>query len=385
LLDKPENLSIEMNGDRFHNLHIFAGKADISDMVNNKENILVIKGNLERPSILRIKDVVSELEKMPSGRTLYFEPGIHYFEECCMEVPSNTNIHLAGGAIIKGGFICEKVKNIKMYGKGIVYQACFERFMGIRGVRISHGNNITIEDICFINPPHYTIYLGGSKNINIVNVKTFSCEGWSDGFDMMSCENVHIDGCFLRTSDDCIAIYGRRWDYNGSSRNILVENCTLWADVAHPTMIGTHGDYQQDGNIIEDIQFKNLDILEHHEPQSGYLGCLAINVGDKNIARNITYEDIRIEHIEHGKVFDFSVKCNPDYNPAPGKCIENVVVKNVTYLGNNPVPSSISGYDHDKQVRNIRFENLVINGKKIDSADANEIIIGEYTENIKFQ
>ncbi|NLK75546.1 MAG: hypothetical protein GX288_09700 [Clostridiales bacterium] len=383
-LDQPENLSIEINKDRFRNLHLFAGKPQDEEKIKNGDNVHIIKGSISRPSIINVKDLVRELSFMADGRTLYFEAGIYYFEECCMEVPSNTNIYLAGGAIIKGGFICEEVQNIKIYGRGIVYQACFERFMALRGVRISYGESISIEGITFINPPHYTIFLGQSKDITIRNVKTFSCEGWSDGFDMMSCENIHIDNCFLRTSDDCIAVYGRRWRYNGPSRNILVENTILWADVAHPTMIGTHGDYQNDGNIIENIVFRNIDILEHHEIQAEYLGCLTINAGDKNFIKNITNENIRIEEIEHGKIFDFQVKCNPDYNPAPGKGIENVLVRNLSYFGKEALPSCIKGYSEDRMVKNIHFENLSIGGKLVESPDIKEIVIGEHTENISF-
>jgi alkanesulfonate monooxygenase SsuD/methylene tetrahydromethanopterin reductase-like flavin-dependent oxidoreductase (luciferase family) len=54
-------------------------------------------------------------------------------------------------------------------------------------------------------------------------------------------ENVTLDGLFMRSSDDCIAIYTHRWDYYGYTRNITVKNSTLWADVAHPINVGIHG------------------------------------------------------------------------------------------------------------------------------------------------
>ena len=153
-----------------------------------------------------------------------------------------------------------------------------------------------------------------------------------------------------RTSDDCIAIYGGRWEYHGASRDITIKNSVLWADVAHPTNIGTHGDSEQGGNLIERIHFQNIDILEHHEIQAEYLGCLAINAGDNNMVQNVIYEDIRIEPFEHGKVFDFQVKCNPHYNPAPGKGIKDITLKNITYSGTNPVPSCIKGFDRNNFV-----------------------------------
>jgi hypothetical protein len=307
VLDHPANLSIEINGDRFHNLHLFAGKIqnEIPDI--QSETVKYLQGNLKKPSIHRIEEIGYELEKMPKGRTLYFGPGIHYLEECAMRIPSDTNIYIAGGAIIVGTFICKHIENVRIFGRGVLYLANFERFSGLNGVRISHSKNITIEGIHFINPPHYTVYIGGSDEILIQDIKTFSCEGWSDGIDMMSSRNVTIDGAFIRTSDDCIAIYGRRWDYNGNTDHIFVRNSVLWADVAHPINIGCHGDYYNDGNIIEQIVCENLDILEHHELQKDCLGCMAIGAGDKNTVRNVLFENIRIEQFEHGKLLNIQI------------------------------------------------------------------------------
>lgn len=118
-------------------------------------------------------------------------------------------------------------------------------------------------------------------------------------------ERVLAEGCFLRTSDDCVAICGSRWDNYGGASDIIVRNMVLWADVAHPMMIGTHGDYRHQGDILEDILFENIDVLEHHEFQPGCLGVMAINPGDKNLVRKVTYRNIRIEPFEHGKVLDF--------------------------------------------------------------------------------
>lgn len=384
VLNHTANLSIEINGDRFHNLHLFAGEINKEIPDINSEKVKYLPGNLKRPSIHRTEELGYELQKMTKGRTLYFGAGIHYLEECVMRVPSDTNIYIAGGAVIVGTFVCSKTENIRIYGRGVLYLAKFERFSGLNAIRLSHAKNIAIEGIHFINPPHYSVYIGGSDNVLVKEVKTFSCEGWSDGIDIMSSKNVTVDGCFLRTSDDSIAIYGRRWDYNGDTKNITIKNTALWADVAHPTNIGTHGDYDNDGNIIEDIKFENIDILEHHEPQKDYLGCMVINAGDKNTVKNVRYENIHIEHIEHGKIFDIQIKQNKDYNPAPGKCIENIIFKDVFYNGCGEVTSLIKGFDEERKAANITFQNLVIRGEHVLTAGQGNIEIGEYTKNIRF-
>lgn len=361
-LDAPADLMIEVNGERFHCLHLFTGEITAAP----EENVLRLSGSPHGSRTAETRRLLPRLTAMPSGRTLVFGPGFHVIDEYLFPVPSDTNIHLEAGAVVLGGFVLQNVKNVCITGHGVILQEGIHRFSSINGIRVSHSQNVLIEGLTFINPAHYTVYLGGSEHVTIRGIRSFSCEGWSDGIDMMSCRHVHVDSCFLRTSDDCIAIYGRRWEYNGNVHDIIVENCTLWADVAHPTIIGTHGDYENDGNILEHITFRNIDILEHHEPQPGYLGCLAINVGDKNTARDILYEDIRVENIEHGKLFDFQVKCNPDYNPVPGKCIENVTLRNIRCDCTPPVASVIAGYSPEHCVSGVVMDNVTVCGQTVD-------------------
>ncbi len=384
ILDHPVNLSVEINRDRFHNLHLFAGAiAEAPD--KNGGNVLVIRGSCERAGFL--SDGTSRaLEQMPEGRTLYVEAGLYYIGECIWRLPSHTNIFFEPGTVLIGALAIENGEDLHISGRGILYLADFARFSGIHGIRMDHCKNISVEDMIFINPPHYTIALGQCEKVTIRNIKSFSCEGWSDGIDMMSCRDVTVDGGFLRTSDDCVAIYGSRWDNHGDSRNILVKDITLWADVAHPLMIGTHGDHQHGGDIIENITFENIDILEHHEFQPGYLGALTINAGDKNLVRNVTYRNIRIEPFEHGKILDLQVKWNKDYNPVPGRGIERIWMDDIRIqTGDGEEPSVIDGYSEAFMVRDVTIRGMTRDGKLVQSLEEANIQVGEFAENIRLE
>jgi hypothetical protein len=381
-INKPANLSIELNKDRRHNLHLFAGEIETKIPDKMSENTLVISGSLNRLNGFG-SEVMKRLDEMPKGRTLYIEPGFYYLRETALRLPSDTKIYLAGGAVIAGAFICSHAENIHIYGRGVIYQPEFHRYSGINGIRLSFSRNICIEDVIFINPPHYTVYIGGSKEVVINNIKAFSCEGWSDGIDIMSSENIRIQGGFLRNSDDCIAIYGSRWEYRGDSKNIYVKGLTVWADVAHPLNIGTHGNHEKEGDIIEDISFEDIDILEHNEYQEGYLGCMTINPGDKNTVRNISYKNIRIEPFKHGKLLDVQVKYNPDYNPAPGRRIEYISFQDIYYNGREEVTSQIKGYSEEFYVKDVAIENLVINGQRVRSLEEANIEADDYAYDIR--
>lgn len=384
VLEKPANLSVEINRDRFHNLHLFAGAIE-PEPDKSGENVLVVSGSPVRPGVLG-DGINRQLEEMPEGRTLYVEAGIYYIGECIWHLPSHTHIYLEGGAVLIGGLVLERGEGLRISGRGILYLADFARFGGTNGIRLSHSRDITIEGLIFINPPHYTVSLGDCDNVTLRNLKSFSCEGWSDGLDMMSSRDVLAEGCFLRTSDDCVAIYGSRWDNYGGSGNITVRNMVLWADVAHPMMIGTHGDYRRQGDILENILFEDIDVLEHHEFQPGYLGVMAINPGDKNLVRNVIYRNIRIEPFEHGKVLDFQVKWNPDYNPAPGRGIRGILVENVQVLsGSGEEPSVIAGYSEEFPVEDVAIRNFYRDGVKAESLEQAGITVGEYAGNVRME
>lgn len=326
-LTKPADISVEVNSDIFHNLHVFANGLEANKPSPNDTNVV------------------------------YLSPGIHKIDTLYMK--SGKSLYLAGGAVLMGKVVCNKVNNVRVFGRGLLYH-------GQRGIEITHSSNISVEDLIIVNPTHYTVFGGQSTNLKIKNIRAFSSKSWSDGIDLMSCSDVLIDKVFMRNSDDCIALYCHRWDYYGDCKNITVQNSTLWADVAHPINIGTHGNPEPGkAETIENLTFRNIDILNHDEPQINYQGCMAINVSDENLAQNILFEDIRIEDFEQGQLFNLRVTFNKKYALAPGRGIENVLFKNIIYTGKHANTSIFEGYTSERCVKNVIFENLIINGKEI--------------------
>lgn len=350
-LKEQKKLSVEFNGDKLTNLHVFANPIETSRPDSTDPNVI------------------------------YFRPGVHIAPDSTgktFRVPGGSTVYIAGGAIVRGKFLCENVNNVRIIGRGIIDQAQ-------DGVSIEHSENVEINGVIFVNPQHYTVSGGGSRGIRIRNIKSFSCRGWSDGLDFMSCSDVVIDDVFMRNSDDCIAIYGHRWKFFGGAKNYLITNSTLWADVAHPINIGLHGNTKIVGDTIENITFRNIDILEQDEDDPDYEGCMAITNGDHNLVRNIRFEDIRVDDFEEGQLFNLRVVYNEKYNTGPGKGIENIYFRNISYNGINNSPSLIKGLDKDHRVKGIIFENLRINGKLILDAASGNIRTGPFTEGVVFK
>ncbi|MBO1515312.1 glycosyl hydrolase family 28 protein [Metabacillus bambusae] len=383
-LDHPCKLSIEINGDRFHNLHLFANPIEKDHPNSTHGHVVVIEPGIHLPD-----DIVSLATEPNSDKeipnTVYFAPGYHYLIGSQLLVPSGKTIYLAGGSVVVGSFVCDSVQDVTIRGRGIIYLADIEKTTYFRGIQIESSKNITIDGIIVVDPPHYSILIGQSSDIKINNFKSFSTRGWSDGIDMMSSTNINVNYVFMRNSDDCIAIYGSRGDFFGDTKNVQVKNSILWADVAHPINIGTHGDHGGNGDTIENIHFENIDILEHHEPQENYWGAMSINAGDRNVIKNIIFENIRVEDFELGQLLDIRVVFNKKYNPVPGNKIQNITFKNIEYNGKNEKSSRIHGYDSERTVEDVSFSNLRINGRAIRSVDSECFEMNEYAHNITFE
>jgi polygalacturonase len=274
-------------------------------------------------------------------------------------------------------------QNVKVLGSGMVDQS----IKG--GIYISNSKNVEINGLfssqCFT---------GGSDGVVIRNVKVISFFGWGDGMNVISSNNVLIDRSFNRNSDDCTTVYGTRLGYNGGSANITMQNSTLWADVGHPILVGTHGSTPKP-EFLENLTYKNIDILDHKERQIDYQGCLSLNAGDSNLIRNVKFENIRIEDFRQGQLVNIRVFYNSKYCTSPGRGVENVLFKDITYNGVNASTSIISGYDNDRKVKNVVFENLTINGvlisddmpskpKWFKTSDMAGFFVGEHVEGVVF-
>jgi hypothetical protein len=370
-LTRPENLSIEINGDIFHNLQLFANPVEIFKHSPADTNII------------------------------YYGPGLHNIGN--MKVPSNKTIYIAGGAVVQGRFLISKAENIHIMGHGILTQLLTlpdtfktpqSRTSGrADALTVEFSKNVEINGIIVL-PHKYSVLIGQSTGVAIKNFRSISSEGNADGIDIFCSTDVNIDKIFMRNSDDCVCIYGHRWAYYGNTKKISVQNSSLWADMAHPVLIGTHGDTPHP-DTLENMKFSNIDILDQHENQIDYQGCMALNAGDHNLVRKINFDNIRIEDIREGQLVNMRVMFNHKYNTSPGQGIEDIYFKNISYTGKKVNLSIIAGYDEHHLVKNVTFENLTINGTVISdtmpgkpgyykTSDMANIFIGENTDNIKF-
>jgi hypothetical protein len=382
-LTQPRNLSIEVNDDIFGNLQLFANPIEESRPDPRDPNVIYFGPGLhEINAEPAVESALPPLVNEPHGK---YPPAFYReLSRRTLRVPSGKTVYIAGGAVIRGRIACEGVEHVRIAGRGLVEQG-----RPGSGVRIANSRDVEVEGI--FTPQCLT---GGSQHVRITNVKCISYLANGDGMNVIASSDVVIDGVFNRNSDDCITVYGSRGGFVGGSSDITVRNSTLWADVAHPILVGTHGSTPKP-ETLERLRFTNLDILDHNERQIDYQGCLALNAGDSNLIRDVRFEDIRIEDFRQGQLVNLRVFFNRKYCTSPGRGIEDVLFRNIAYHGAHASTSIIAGYDDARQVRNVVFENLTINGTVIAdtmrkpawfrTSDLAHFFVGEHVDGFVFR
>ncbi len=360
LLFQPENVSVELDGDITNNLLVFTSKPTISKEQAEKE------------------------AKRQGRRFQYYAPG--FVQQDTIHVPSNTTLYLAGGFYTTATFAIEDAENVSILGRGVARP---ER--GYEGAHVYRSKNVVIDGLIVNTCP-----IGESSNVTLHDVRSISHPQWGDGLNVFGgCNNILFNRVFCRNSDDCTTAYATRKGFNGSVHDVRMTNSTLWADVAHPIFVGLHGNPAV-GDSIVNLKYDNIDIICQAEPQIDYQGCLAINCGDGNYIKDVTFDNIRIEGILQGCLTQVKVGWNQKYCTAPGKGIENVTFRNVRLYGNQPDLSVISGYDAQHQVKNVTFEGLKINSRSIydgmpgkpkwhATSDYVPMFVGSHVENLIFK
>ncbi|MCS0580374.1 hypothetical protein NX784_02085 [Massilia pinisoli] len=363
-LRRPENLSVEFDGDHLHNLHVFthAIRADMPAV----------------PATLTSNDIGTGTMPDMTQRTVFFGPGIHGGE---FRVRSHSTVYIHGSAILRNPLVIDGVEDVKVISDGLIEGA---------DLTVRNARNVEIDGPIFLNPPHGTMRCIASQDLVEKNIRTIGAGQWSDGLGHFACQRVTIADSFVRTSDDCLTFYNHRWDIWGDTRDVTVKDTTLWADIAHAVMIGIHGNTptpaHPDSEVLERLRFSNIDILDHDEDEPEYEGALGIMAGDDNLVRDVVFEDVRVDRIEEGKLFNLKIAYTAKYNTSPGRGIENITLRNVHYTGRGaPSASAITGRDPARKVRNVTLENVTVGGKRLAGPAPDLLEVNDFVEGLRFR
>lgn len=260
-VSKPGQLTIEVNGDWVHSLHLF------------------------------VDPMEKDLPDPKDPKVIYFGPGVHHVQS--VAVNSGQTVYVAGGAVIYGDgggnnphapIFRLQGANITLRGRGIIDASlCPWHTRSIVGVT---GSDIRVEGVTLRDSSGFTLPVRRSDRVKIENVKIFGWRGNSDGMDLCNSRQVEVTNSFLRTFDDLVVLKTDKGQ--GELRDITVKKCVLWNEFAHALSLGA-----ELREPLTNVIFSDCDIIH----DKGREWALRIYHCDSAPVKDVTFEHIRIEEV----------------------------------------------------------------------------------------
>lgn len=331
-LDKPVNLSVEINK------------------------------NIKRPLFIFANPLETDIPDKADKNVIFFEKGkIHYPGE--VKIGNNQTVYIEGGAIVRGHFMTDKGRNIKITGRGILDNREYKRGEH-RPVEINRCDGVLLEGIVIAESRHWTCASTASKNVTYNNLKIVSSNDWDDGIDIVGSQNVLVNNCFIQSKDDCIAVKaGVNYftDFSSDIRvdSVMIQNSVFWNGVwGNALEIG----FETRTDTMQNITFRNCDIIHVEGPE----GTFTIHNGDRALIRNVLYENIRVEDAR-GWLIDFKILFSQYSKDKERGRIENVIFKNIQVEGDHLPYSQLIGFDEKCNISGVVLDGFYLHGTRVNS------------------
>jgi hypothetical protein len=343
-MDTPRPLTVEVNGDWVHSLHVFANAP-------------------EAPA-----------PRSDDPGVIFFGPGIH--EVGHLDVETGTTVYVAGGAVVRGviepdePFRISDYSGLKTYsptfslrgsritvrGRGIIDGSCSTTHA--RNLLSVTGTDVTMEGIILRDGSTWNIPIRQSARVTVRNVKILGCRANSDGIDICSSRDVTVEDCFLRTLDDLVVVKTDRGA--GKAERIVARRCVLWNEVAHALSIGA--ELRED---VDDVLFTDCDIIH----DKGREWTLRIYHCDSARVSGVRFEDLRIE--ESVRLASLWIDRDVWSRDAERGHISGVDFRRIRVQGGGPRPPRVelTGFDDAHAIENVLFDDVRVNGTPLAEAD----------------
>ncbi|MGM9790722.1 MAG: glycosyl hydrolase family 28 protein [Candidatus Cryptobacteroides sp.] len=365
------NVSVEFDGDRYHNLFIYASEPDSQKPDASDPDVLYYGPGIHQPGTINLE----------AGQTLYIDYGAKVYANV---VTTGSNITIAGHGILSGEKMDHKGDSQYSWGDFLI------RHNKTGGA----VRDFAIRDITMLDSPGWNLIIPQTDGVTVSGVKMISWELNGDGIDVVCCRDVDINNCFIRTYDDCVTLK-RRFIVTPMTdvSNVRISNCLIWADYARGIVVGPEaGNYGGQGSI-HGIEIADCIFLHHKRSLTDDLrSAFAIGQGSDGstalwtgttppngisgiTVRNLTFDNIDVT----GRAVAIW-----QYKGTPKVEMSNVVFDGVNIIdnaGNNYPPVTIQ--TGGSFINGLEFRNFKINGKALTADDVSIDLPENVTMTIK--
>ena len=302
-------------------------------------------------------------------RTHYFGPGLH--RPGYITLQDDETVYIAAGAVVYGGIRAKGVHNIRVIGNGILDGGSEFKQM----VMLEDCNDVLIDGIMIRNGDGWTNTLIHCNSVTYNNVKVLSFGPASDGIDPLGSRNVIISNCFLRCTDDCIAIKAPTKGQNVDS--VLVTGNTM---IGYAFSDGVTIGFETNADSVSNVTVRDCDVIlarggSRVEGHSGF----SIVCDGPAVINHVLYDNIRVEKSEI-KLFELNITDGTKYGAGPPGHINNIILRNVSWAHDGPIV--LKGFDENHQIQKVTFDNCKVAGKPLRDLKNKVMQTGRFVEDV---
>ncbi len=375
-LTEPGHVTVEVNGEWHESLHILANPFEKNVPNPDDPNVIYFGPGLHEVSQLTISD----------GQTIYLAGGAYIR---CTVPEQDDEIEIRGHLRKKPTFILEG-NNVSIRGRGIIDQSTIPKKIRRYTILAHKAEDVTIEGVTIFDPSHWTIPIQSCDKVHVDNIKIFGWRGNADGVDITSSSDLLVENCFMRTFDDAVVI--KSFGGYGEVNNVHTRNCVVWNELAHALSIGA-----EVHENISNVLFEDCDVIH----DVGRETALRVYHCDDAVISGVMFDNIRIE--EARRLISCWIGKTRWTETEERGHIKNVTFKNITATS-APIDTSLTGfqdgpdwkpytikdhasmelvgYDAEHLVEDILFDNVILDGKKVE---AKQVTTNAFVKDVEFK
>lgn len=344
-------------------------------------NLSIEPYGLSSPLQLFANPVDKNLPDFDDKNVVYYGPGVHYINP--QRLKSGTTVYIDGGAVVytkpqknaadSGNYYGYDIKSIDplfytegtdvtIRGRGILSgNNAFKQLQRNNMIRLQGVKNAAVDGLVLLECGAWNVFVAArSDGVYINNVKMIGYFANNDGVDFCDSDNGLIENCYANNADDSFLI--KSW---GSVKNVRFRKCTAWNTVS--TSFGAVCELYDD---ISDTEFADCTVIHSTNPvwMQGSGGVIGIWDNYAADIKNMVFKDIVIEDSVGGKEV-IKVGINKDSADSGKKAVaEDIIFKNISVIDSRD--ERVRVYTQfPKGIKNIRFENVVINQRPLTKSD----------------
>ena len=311
----------------------------------------------------------------------YFGPGVHHIG-LDYAIQSNQKVFIAGGAVVEGKFNLPETDRVAFAGRGIICQGQWtgDRKHQHRVFESKRATRLDVSGIIAIDmDSHCFNWDNGGRRVTNLKIVAFNptTDGvGSIGYGQTVEDPDIVKDCFIVTGDDVLRV-------DGDVDNVLFEDIAIWHD-NNCAMI--FGQYVTAGDVTRDITYRDIDVMV----SAGKGAVIQTDLQNEGRVENIRFENIRVEQFDRGPglgLVSLTIDKNTlhfhnRWDKEKQGHLSGITIRNLWAPAS---PGQLRGHDEQHKIANVRFIDLVIDGRPITALDQTDFKTNAFIENVTFE